>query len=75
MRCQRGRDRAIGSVSEEIVMANKRKSYEGSPADIAEDKRGAKKLGMTAKQYERSARDKAEDKRGQAKLSKRGKWK
>ena len=56
-------------------MAGKRKVYEGSAADIAEDKRGAKKLGMSAKQYERSARDKAEDKAGQAKLSKRGKWK
>jgi len=56
-------------------MAGKRKVYEGSAADIAEDKRGAKKLGVPLKQYERSARDRAEDKRGQAKLSKRGKWK
>ena len=56
-------------------MRGKRKSYEGSTADIAEDKRGAKKTGVSLKQYERSARDKAEDKAGQAKLSKRGKWK
>jgi hypothetical protein len=47
-----------------------RKKYEDSLKDIAEDKRGAKKLGVSMKQYERSARDKAEDKRGQARLNK-----
>ena len=52
-----------------------KRKYEGSKEDVAEDTRGAKKLGVSMKQYERSARDKAEDKRGQAKLSKRGKWK
>jgi hypothetical protein len=52
-------------------MASKRKKYEGSPADIAEDKRGAKKLGMSMKQYERSARDRAEDRRGQARMGAR----
>ena len=52
-------------------MASKRKRYEESKADIVEDKRGAKKLGMSLKQYERTARDKAEDKRGQTKLERR----
>ena len=53
-------------------MASKRKrSYEGSPADIAEDKRGAKRLGMSLKRYERSAQDKAEDRRGQARMERR----
>lgn len=42
--------------------------YEESPADVAEDKRGAKKLGVSLDKYEQTAKDKAEDKRGQAKL-------
>lgn len=49
----------------------KRKRYEGSKEDVAEDKRGAKKLGMSLRQYERTAKDKAEDKRGQARMGKR----
>jgi hypothetical protein len=49
-------------------MASKRKVYEGSKEDLAEDKKGAKKLGITQKVYEQTARDKAEDRRGQAKL-------
>jgi hypothetical protein len=48
-------------------MARGRK-FEGSPADMREDRAGAKRRGMTLKQYERSAADKREDKRGQAKL-------
>jgi hypothetical protein len=51
-------------------MAFKRRKYEGSKRDIAEDKRGAKRLGMSLKQYERTAQDKAEDRRGQAKVRK-----
>jgi hypothetical protein len=52
-------------------MASKRRRYEGSKQDIAEDKRGAKKLGMSLKQYERTAQDKAEDRRGQARLGRK----
>jgi hypothetical protein len=49
----------------------KPKRYEGSKEDVAEDKRGAKKLGVPLRQYERTAQDKAEDKRGQARLARR----
>jgi hypothetical protein len=52
-------------------MANKRKQYEESPEDVAEDKRGAKKLGVPLREYEQTAKDKAEDKRGQARMDKR----
>ena len=44
--------------------------YEGSKADEAEDKRGAKKLKVSRPDYEKTARDKAEDMRGQARMSK-----
>jgi hypothetical protein len=37
-----------------------RKQYENSPADIAEDRRGAGLLNITPKQYENTARDRAE---------------
>jgi hypothetical protein len=47
------------------------KCYEGSKRDIAEDKKGAKRLGVTLKAYEKTEQDKAEDKRGQAKLGKK----
>jgi len=46
-------------------MARNVKSYEGSLADLAEDKRGAKVKGVSLKAYERTARDKAEDRKGQ----------
>ena len=53
-------------------MAGKRKrAYEGSKADISEDKRGARRLGLALKQYERTAQDKAEDKRGQSKMGRK----
>jgi hypothetical protein len=46
-------------------MASKRKKhrrkYEGSKADVAEDKRMAKKRGMPMKQWEASPEDKAMD--------------
>jgi hypothetical protein len=45
------------------------KRYEGSKADMRQDRVGAKKAGMSAKQYERSAQDRKEDARGQAKLN------
>jgi len=38
------------------------KTGEGSARDKAEDRRGMKATGMTAKAYEKSARDKREDK-------------
>ena len=47
------------------------RKYEGSKADRAEDRRGAKKLGVTLKQYERTARDRAEDKKGQKRMKKK----
>jgi len=50
-------------------MAKKR--YEGSSEDIAEDKKGAKKLGIGLRAYEKTAKDKAEDKRGQARFDKK----
>lgn len=49
-------------------MARAPKKYEGSKQDLAEDRRGAKRAGVTLKAYERTAQDKAEDKRGQVKL-------
>jgi hypothetical protein len=49
----------------------KRRRYEGSKEDIAEDKRGARKLGMSLRQYERTAKDKTEDRRGQRRFEKR----
>lgn len=47
-------------------MAGK-KVYEGSKQDVAEDRKGAKRLGVSLKDYEKTARDKAEDRRGQMK--------
>jgi len=49
------------------------KRYEGSAADKAEDKRGAKKLGVSLKRYETTARDKAEDKAGRKRLKRKKK--
>ena len=42
--------------------------YEGSPADKAQDKKMAKRKGMTLKAYERSGLDKKMDAAGQRKL-------
>lgn len=39
--------------------------YEGSAADRAKDKKGAKKAGMTMKAWEKSAADKKADAKGQ----------
>jgi hypothetical protein len=51
-------------------MATKRKQpYEGSKQDLTEDKRGAKKLGVSLKRYERTPKDRAEDRRGQIKFN------
>ena len=46
-------------------------SKEGSPADIREDKKLAKKHGMSMKNWEKSAMDKKHD-RGTLKRGKRG---
>jgi hypothetical protein len=46
-------------------MARKPPPFEGSPKDIAQDKKGARKLGVGLRAYERTPRDKAEDKKGQ----------
>jgi hypothetical protein len=45
------------------------KKYEGSKADMRQDRAGAKKAGSSLKQYERSAQDRKEDARGQAKFN------
>jgi hypothetical protein len=44
---------------------------EGSPADIRQDRAGAKKAGMTQKAFERSAADRKADKARMAKKRKR----
>lgn len=54
-------------------MAGKNKAplYENSRKDLAEDRRGAKKRGVSLKEYEKSAQDKAEDRKGQARMGRR----
>ena len=54
-------------------MAGKNKAplYEGSRKDLAEDRRGAKKRGVSLKKYEETAQDKAEDRKGQARMGRR----
>lgn len=42
-----------------------KRAYEGSSKDIAQDKKGAKKLGVGLRAYERTSRDKREDAKGQ----------
>ena len=53
--------------------SRKRPRYEGSAADEAEDKRGAKALGVKRGAYERTARDIREDAMGQKRMDKKGK--
>ncbi|HEY1491976.1 MAG TPA: hypothetical protein VGF35_05075 [Steroidobacteraceae bacterium] len=48
-------------------------AFEGSPKDVRQDKKGAKKLGVSLKGYERTARDKAEDRAGQKTMQRKGK--
>ena len=45
--------------------------YEGSPADIQADMKGAKKAGMSSAAFENSPMDKAEDAAGQRRMQKR----
>ncbi len=49
-------------------MAKRRSTYEGSPADIADDKRMAKKRHMTLKEWEASAEDAKRDAAKEAKM-------
>jgi hypothetical protein len=49
----------------------KRPKYEGSAADRAEDRRGAKKRGMTQGQFEKTPQDRRQDRAGQKRLDKR----
>jgi hypothetical protein len=53
----------------------KAKRFENSPADKAEDKRNAKKMGMPLAKYERSAADKKADAKGQNRLDAKAKSK
>ena len=60
---------AGGMLRESSIMAKKPMfPFEGSPKDIAQDKKGAKKLGVGLRAYERTPRDKAEDKAGQKRM-------
>jgi hypothetical protein len=45
--------------------------YEGSPKDLKEDKKGAKKLGVGLRAYEKTGKDKREDTKGQKQFGKR----
>jgi hypothetical protein len=45
--------------------------YEGSKADKREDKKGAKRAGMTQKQWEKSDADKKQDAAGRKKMRKK----
>lgn len=42
------------------------RSYEGSAKDIRQDRKGARRLGISQKAYERTPQDRAEDRAGQA---------
>ena len=59
----------VNSLATPSLPARKRR-YEGSPADERQDKRSAKKRGMSVKAYERTAEDKRQDKAGQKRLDK-----
>lgn len=61
-----GRGTMKGKPKNKIV-----KMGEGSPADIRQDRAGAKKAGMTLKAFERSAVDRKADKARMAKKGKR----
>jgi len=42
--------------------------FEGTKKDMAQDKAGARKMGVSQKAYENTARDKAQDKAGQRQM-------
>jgi hypothetical protein len=45
------------------------RKYEGSAKDKAEDRKGAKQLGVGLRAYERTPRDKREDAKGEKQLA------
>jgi hypothetical protein len=45
-----------------------KRPFEGSPKDIKQDKKGARKMGVSMKAYEKTPRDRAEDKAGQRQM-------
>jgi hypothetical protein len=49
------------------------KRWEGSKEDVRQDKREAKKRGMTMAQWERSAADKRQDKAGRKRMKRKKK--
>jgi hypothetical protein len=49
-------------------MAKRPFPFEGSKKDKAQDKAGARKMGVSQKAYENTARDKAQDKAGQRQM-------
>jgi hypothetical protein len=49
-------------------MAKKPPRYEGSPKDVRQDSKGARRLGVSLKKYEGTSQDKREDAKGQASL-------
>lgn len=51
------------------------KRFEGSATDKREDRKGAKKAGMSMKAWEKSTADKRADKAGQRKLDRKKKRK
>ena len=59
------------SLSAPSIPTRGKRRYEGSPADERQDKRSAKKRGMSEKAYERTAEDKRQDKAGQKRLDKK----
>jgi len=48
-----------------------KRKYEGSKADIREDRAGAKKMGVSEAAYEKTARDKREDRAGEKRRGKK----
>ena len=46
----------------------KRPMFEGSKKDMAQDKKGARKMGISQKAYENTVRDKGEDAKGQRQM-------
>lgn len=50
-----------GNTMAKKATKSKLEAYEGSPKDIREDKKAAKRMGMTAKEYEGSPADRRSD--------------
>lgn len=50
-------------------MARRPPQFEGSKADMAQDIRGARKMGTTVKNYEKTARDKVQNVVGQRRFN------